>query len=305
MHKKIMKIRAKEVIVKLWEMFGEGIEFACVDCHKTNEALTGITLKLSGCSKAPVVWMEDMPETGSVEEIANIAAAAFQEAMRSFGDGQIPPLPNLSRDYILDNVVLQAVGRKRNRQLLREHPHILCLDLAGIFRIPVGKYEKNSLQTMLISNQIAKKFALSSDELTAAACRNTLDKFGVKFIHARETFGLFPGDQQKDIPFAEAAMDQPGLFVLTNDIQINGAALMLIPEILEQIGEKAGMDYYILPTSIHEIMIAKKDGLLGAKKLKSLVYKGNHTAGIVEPADILSDSVYLYCRQSKILQIAK
>lgn len=100
-------------------------------------------------------------------------------------------------------------------------------------------------------------------------------------------------------------MDQPGLYVLTNNIEINGAALMLIPEILERIGEKAGMDYYILPTSIHELMVAKKDGFLNAKKLKSLLYNGNHTAGIVEPADILSDNVYRYCRQSKTLQIAK
>ena len=305
MRKKIMKIRAEKVIAKLQEMFGEGIEFACVDCHKTNQALTGITMKLSGCSQAPVVYMEDMPETASVEEIANIAAAAFQQAMRCFGDGQVPSLPNLSRDFILENVVLQAIGCKRNRQLLKEHPHILCLDLAGIFRIPIGEYEKNSLQSMMISNQIAEKFALSSDELTVSARRNTLDKFGVKFLHARETFGFFPGDQQKDIPFAEAVMDQPGLYVLTNDIEINGAALMLIPEILAQIGEKAEMDYYILPTSVHEIMVAKNCGLFSAKKLKSLVYEGNHTAGIVEPADILSDSVYLYCRQDKTLHFAK
>ena len=304
MSKKIMRILAKEVIVKLREMFGEG-EFACVDCYKANEALTGITMKLPGCSRAPVVYIEDMPEAASVEEIANIAAAAFQEAMRCIGDSQVPSLPDLSREYILDNVVLQVVGRKRNRQLIGEHPHISCLDLAGIFRIPIGKYAKGFLQTTLISDQIAEKFSLSSDELTAAARRNTLEKFGVKFLHARETSKLFPGDGQKNIPFAEAVMDQPGLYVLTNDIEINGAALMLIPEILEQIGEKAGMDYYILPTSIHEIMIGKNNGLFSAKKLKSLLYNGNHTAGIVEPTDILSDSVYLYCRQSKTLQLSK
>ena len=192
MQEKAMKIRAKEVIIKLQKMFGEGVEFACVDCHKTNKTLTGITMKLPGCSKVAVFYLEDMPKTASVEEIANIAAAAFQEAMRYIGDGQVPSLPTLSREYILGNVVLQAVGRMRNRQLLREHPHVLCLDLAGIFRIPIGKYEKNSRQSMLLSNQIAEKFSLSSDELTAASRRNTLNKFGVKFLHARETSRLFP-----------------------------------------------------------------------------------------------------------------
>lgn len=59
MSKKIMRIRAKAVIVKLREMFGEGIEFACVDCYKANEALTGITMKLPGCSKVAVFYLED------------------------------------------------------------------------------------------------------------------------------------------------------------------------------------------------------------------------------------------------------
>ena len=61
--------------------------------------------------------------------------------MPSDFDTVMPVMPKMTREYVLENVVLQALSRKRNRQLLKSHPHILFLDLAGIFRIPVGKWE--------------------------------------------------------------------------------------------------------------------------------------------------------------------
>ena len=142
---------AGEAIVLLREMFGEGIEFDCTEYFKSNEALTGIALHLPGCSSVPVVCLDDMPDNATAEDIANIAATTFQEALRSFKD--LPVLPEMTRENVLENVVLQALSRKRNRQLLKSHPHITLLDLAGIFRVPVGPYKRNSLSTMLNKNK--------------------------------------------------------------------------------------------------------------------------------------------------------
>lgn len=104
-------------------------------------------------------------------------------------------------------------------------------------------------------------------------------------------------------PFETASMSETGLYVLTTGIRINGAALILLPDILEQIGEKAGMDYYILPSSIHELMIARDDGLVTAKMLKELVHDGNRTDAIVRQEDVLSDNVYFYSCAEKSLKI--
>ena len=98
-------------------------------------------------------------------------------------------------------------------------------------------------------------------------------------------------------------MTAPGLYTLTNGIEVNGAALILIPEILEAIGEKAGMDYYVLPSSIHELLIARDDGLVSAKQLKESVYMGNRTPEVVKPVHVLSDNVYHYSCKTKLLKI--
>lgn len=300
MTKTTLKNLAEEAIVFLSEMFGEGIEFECTEYCKSNEALTGITLHLPGCSSVPVVCVDDMPDNATAEDIANIAATVFQDALRSFKD--FPIAPEMTRENVLANVVLQVLSRKHNRQLLKSHPHITFLDLAGIFRLPVGPYKRNSLTTALITTQIAERLNLTVDELTEAARRNTLAKFGVQFAGAQR-MALCTMLGRSCGSFAEATMAEPGLYTLTNEIQINGAALMLIPEILEQIGEKAGMDYFIIPSSIHELLIARDDGLVSAKMLKELVHEGNRTDSVIKPEDVLSDNVYFYSRKEKALRI--
>ena len=303
MTKTSLKTLAEEAIVLLREMFGEGIEFDCTEYFKSNEALTGIALHLPGCSSVPVVCLDDMPDNATAEDIANIAATTFQEALRSFKD--LPILPEMTKENILENVVLQALSRKRNRQLLKSHPHITLLDLAGVFRVPVGPYKRNSLSTMLITNQIVEKLGLTIDELTEAARKNTVRKFSIEFENAHR-MGLcsllhHPWTPE---PFETVSMSETGLYVLSTSIRVNGAALILLPDILEKIGEKAGMDYYLIPSSIHELLIARDDGLVTPKLLKEIVYEGNRTDAVIKQEDVLSDNIYFYSRTKKSLKIA-
>ena len=293
---------AEEIIPMLQKMFGEGIDFSCTEYYQSNETLTGITLKLPGCSNVPVVCLSDMPDDISVTDAANTAATIFQEALRNFKD--FPIMPEITRETVLENVVLQVLSRKRNRQMLKAHPHITFLDLAGIFRIPVGPYKRNSLTTALITNQIAEKLHLTLDELTEAACRNTVQKFGIEFQNSYR-MALCSLLKQPFVPesFETMSMMESGLYTLTTKIRINGAALILLPDVLEQIREKAKMDYFVIPSSIHELLVARDDGLVNAKMLKELVYEGNRTDGIIKPEDVLSDNVYFYSRKDKSLKI--
>lgn len=270
----------------LQTMFWDGIDFEYTTYFKSNEELSGITLKLPGCSNIPVVCLDDMPDDVSARDAANIAASIFQEALHNYK--KFPVIPEMTRKYVLENVVLQALSRKRNRQMLKVHPHIQFLDLAGIFRVPVGAWEKNSLSTALITNEIVEKLDLSTDELAEAARQNTVDKFGIELINTlRMALCSLLHRPCTPEPFETAEMSDFGLYTLTNTARINGAALMLIPGVLEQLGEKAGMDYFVLPSSIHEVLIAGDDGLVTVKMLKELIYEGNRKEGIIKDEDVL------------------
>ena len=145
---------------------------------------------------------------------------------------------------------------------------------------------------------------LTVEELTEASRRNTVTKFGIEFVNAqRMALASLIRRPWTPEPFEMASMTDPGLYTLTNGIHINGAALILLPDVLDKIAEKAGMDYFIIPSSIHEVLIAKDDGQLTANELRKLIYDGNRNGAIIQAEDVLSDKVYFYSRKAKALKI--
>lgn len=57
-------------------------------------------------------------------------------------------------------------------------------------------------------------------------------------------------------------------------------------------------DFFVLPSSIHEVLLVKNNGQMTAKELENMVKGVNATQ--VEPADQLTDHVYHYDSQNHI-----
>ena len=90
-----------------------------------------------------------------------------------------------------------------------------------------------------------------------------------------------------------------GTYVLTNQERFNGASLILLPEVLERIAGILQDSYYILPSSIHEVLIVPLSVSPSAAELEELVRSVNDT--IVEDNDFLSDKVQFYDERIKDL----
>ena len=119
MNKVELKNLAEEAITHLQKMFGEGLVFECHEYYKTNESLTGIALKLSSYFPIPMVCLDDLPDGTTAEEVANIVAIAFQDLIHNLNS--LPAFPEMTRESVLENVVLQALGRERNKSLATCH----------------------------------------------------------------------------------------------------------------------------------------------------------------------------------------
>ena len=78
-----LKNLAEKAIIRLQKMFGENVEFSCVEYCKTNEALTSIAFKLPSYPCIPLMCLDDLLENTSAEEVAEIAADAIREALRN------------------------------------------------------------------------------------------------------------------------------------------------------------------------------------------------------------------------------
>lgn len=68
---------------------------------------------------------------------------------------------------------------------------------------------------------------------------------------------------------------------------------------LQEIGEATQSNFFILPSSIHEVILMKDNGDMNAEELQRMVMEINRTQ--VAPEEVLSDEVYSYdYRQQKL-----
>lgn len=88
------------------------------------------------------------------------------------------------------------------------------------------------------------------------------------------------------------------MYICTNDIKAYGAAVMLYDSLLEDFAETIGSDFYILPSSRHEVIFVPFCGECAAEELQELVRYVN--GEIVHKEDYLSDSVYFYSQAEGI-----
>ena len=82
------------------------------------------------------------------------------------------------------------------------------------------------------------------------------------------------------------------MFVATNSKKVNGAGVILYDGLLRTFAEKIGGDFYILPSSVHEVIFVPANGDMDARYLIQMVKEVNATE--VSPDEVLSDNVYMY-----------
>ena len=98
------------------------------------------------------------------------------------------------------------------------------------------------------------------------------------------------------------AIENP-MFCLTNTQKMNGASLLLQEDIRKQIGECLGSDYFVLPSSIHEVLILPDNGMLEVPELNAMVKEVNETQ--VERQEQLSDKVQFCDKKTAVMENAE
>lgn len=97
-------------------------------------------------------------------------------------------------------------------------------------------------------------------------------------------------------------MENP-MFCLTNKAKMNGASLLLQEDIRKQIGECLGSDYFVIPSSIHEVLILPDNGIFQVPELNAMVQEANETK--VERQEQLSDKVQFCDGKTAVMENAE
>lgn len=207
------------------------------------------------------------------------------------------------------NILPRLVNSEENQELLAQRPHMIMDDLAVTYHLEMGKSDNGNM-SVAITNAILDMYGISQEELHDLAVANLEEKMPATFQGMSEVVKEMMLPQiMSDLGLSkEAALDyieqmipdgNEQMYVLSNDSRLHGAAAVLNEKAMEDIAEKVGGDFFILPSSIHELLVVPKQDGMDYSSLEAMVQEVNATQ--VAPEEKLSDHVYEYDAKEKEL----
>ncbi|SDB12406.1 hypothetical protein SAMN02910298_00636 [Pseudobutyrivibrio sp. YE44] len=213
----------------------------------------------------------------------------------------------VSVDKVLDlgKVVFKVVGKERNEELLKMVPHIDYLDLAIIFYLYFKEdelYGYGETGGLLIQNSFLDYWKVDVNTLMMAAMENTPKHLGLKIRGIFSTIATYLNDDSL-MDIAEEEDKATPLYVATNNSALYGAGVLIYKDMLKAMAAKLDSDLFIIPCSVHEIIIGKimEDCDYSLDSLKEMIWYVNRHDLLEE--DVLSDNLYYYKRSTGELGI--
>lgn len=278
---------------QLYQIIPVDMEMEVHHVLKNNSVcLDSLILKGGGCNVSPDFHLRDYYyryENGN--EIAMLAEDIYQK-WQELADAKDSVIPDLTYDNCRQFIVYRLINAGRNRELLEEVPHIPFFDLAITFHCLIDSQE-DGIKSIRISNQLMECWGVNTRILLQMAGENTPRLFPAKYCPFQEVLQdiITPSQEQNNL----TGQNQP--WVLTNQKGINGAAAWLYPHQLEEMSQKHQKNFYILPSSIHELIIIVQEDDWQEEKLLEMVRQVNQEC--VNEEEFLSDNIYLYNYQKR------
>ena len=202
---------------------------------------------------------------------------------------------------ITDKIVYKLINYEKNKVLLNDVPHYRYLDLAIVFYCLISTSVTGNA-TILIRNRHLLFWDISKGALLNTARHNTPKLLKYDLRNMTEIMAELL-KQENDLSSSMQKEDTAlcPMYVLTNQSKLNGASCILYSHLLEAFSRRLDCDLYILPSSIHEVILipAKDNTTYG--ELSQMVQDVNHTQ--VAPDEVLSDHVYYFSRKSNSISM--
>lgn len=189
------------------------------------------------------------------------------------------------------NLRVRLINREANQRYLDQGPYrIMTLGAAVVYAV-LQKTPGNILETR-VTNRMLEQYGITDDQLFEEAMIQTRIACPFTFSSLDSMLSKATGE----IP-EKMLGPEPKLYVLTNRKNWYGAAAVLYPDTLQKVHEKMGEDFYILPASVHELLVIKRSEGLEPDALREMVRSVNRED--VKPEEQLSNEVFAYRGKEK------
>ena len=267
-------------------------------CKNNDLKLTGLTIGDQNLNIYPTIYLEEFykkyEEGVSFETITDIIWNTYcQNAPKGNWDTS----RFIEWRNVKDIICPKIINYGANRELLNSVPYRKVCDLAVVYYAVVDICE-NGVASILLRNEHLKLWGKTEADLYELALENyrrilsitsrNLDDIILELMNCKEDISF---DENTIVP----------MIVVTNNKKLNGAAAILFPDELQKIADKMGADLYILPSSVHEIILLSTDNTMTVDELKETVCFVNSNE--LRQEEVLSDNVYLFNRHNPSIEI--
>lgn len=215
-------------------------------------------------------------------------------------------------DYqqVKDKLFIRVCEAEENRDFLNQVPHRETDGLAVTYHIRMQS-DLPGAASVTVTNDMLKRLGVSQARLDADAVENAqrilppvvMDLNAMMQKMMKDEYGdSIDADMMNMMVGEPQPQAGPGLTVLTNSQNTLGAAAMFYPGLLQDTAEKMQADLFVLPSSVHEVLLMQDDGNTDYRDLEVMVQGINATE--VAPTDRLSDHVYHYDVKDQVLERA-
>ena len=297
-------VNAIHLIMK--ERMGDGYDVRIYKVMKNNSLeLHSLVVRKEDINIAPNIYLKPYYkaylEGVSLEEIADRLCVIYNSCSE--------PELNQRFSYTLEEmkpyIFYRLVSFEKNQKLLKTVPYFRYLDLAITFHCLV-RDDEEGIGTVRITNEHMSLWELTPEILKELAVQNTEKLFPYSIKSMEEVLlGMLkdtaPGETEEMQQILslesnhrgeEVRQARPMMYILTNRKGINGATCLLYKDVIRNFARQIKADLYLLPSSIHEIILVPRERNMKVEALSKMVEDVNRTQ--VAEEEVLSDHVYYY-----------
>lgn len=306
----VVKIFAEGVAKKIKDYLPE--EYQNMKCSVTEQqknngtVQVGLLLEMTEQKISPVVYMESFydqvrqgkPLEQIMEQIADVC-------MQSLSVRELPEEPDfMNYDSMKEHLSVQIINTKANQKMLSKIPHQNMEDLSVICRVEFPTHDGMGVGSMKVSYELMKQWGVHLEEVYPKALENAVKNSPPIFMTMDAALSggkNLSGKMENLFQLEEGTgVPQSYMYVLSNPMGMNGATVLAYPDIQKQLDEILPQGYYILPSSVHEVLIVPKDDNVTPKMLGEMVREVNRVE--VSKDEFLSDRVYEFDKETKRLR---
>lgn len=298
----------EKVKKSLYEFFGEGAEISIREVEKNNGVkLHGLTIIIGDANISPTIYMEGFyREYCSGKQFGTV----LYEIIQLYEENKIYNRINMDfftrYEQVRGRVFFKVINYEKNKERLDKLPHRRFLDLAVIcyFAYMNDLIGHGFIQ---IENKHLAEWRISKEQLFADADKNIREKLQVDIKDMNEMIWEMLKEEagERDLDEMRSVLEQEEqkipMYVMTLSGKYFGAACIYQMDVLSRFAQKTGKNFYILPSSIHELILLPDEGRETPEGLRKMVTEVNRSH--VEAEEQLSDNVYYFDQDSQTVQI--